>query len=69
MLEFREDTEEVFFDALTINLDPSMANFKQRRKERRDNKFKNSKWSVNVTRVLASGKRKDSNAPANDDDE
>ena len=28
VLEFREDTEEVFFDALTINLDPSMANFK-----------------------------------------
>lgn len=28
MLEFREDTEEVFFDGLTINLDPSMANFK-----------------------------------------
>ena len=28
VLEFREDTEEVFFDALTVNLDPSMANFK-----------------------------------------
>ena len=28
VLEFREDTEEIFFDALTLNLDPSMANFK-----------------------------------------
>jgi afadin len=28
VLEFREDTESAFFNALTINLDPSTVNFK-----------------------------------------
>ena len=28
VLEFREDTESAFFNALTINLDPTAVNFK-----------------------------------------
>ena len=50
--------------AFTGVSDASVANFKQRRKEKRANKFKNSKWRVNVSRVLADGKRKEQ-APAN----
>ena len=28
VLEFREDTESAFFNALTVNLDPTIVNFK-----------------------------------------
>ena len=45
--------------AFTGVSDASAVNFKQRRKEQRANKFKNSKWCVNVSRVLADGKRKE----------